>query len=102
MATGARAAALDATIVQLARLRRLLVLDDVADELGVRASELLERIEGLRAAGSLRGVFDDRGKFVVVNDDDLERLAAFVRQRGRVSLTELARHSNEIIVGLHS
>jgi hypothetical protein len=99
---GVRAAALDAAIVQLARLRRVLVLDDVAEDLGVRTSELLERVEGLRAAGSLRGVLDDRGKFVVVSDDDLDRLAAFVRQRGRVSLPELARHSNELVVGLSS
>jgi hypothetical protein len=99
---GVRAAALDAAIVQFARLRRVLVLDDVAEDLGVRTSELLERVEGLRAAGSLRGVLDDRGKFVVVSDDDLDRLAAFVRQRGRVSLSELARHSNELIVGLSS
>lgn len=99
---GVRAAALDAAIVQLARLRRVLVLDEVAEDLGVRTSELLERVEGLRAASSLRGVLDDRGKFVVVSDDDLDRLAAFVRQRGRVSLSELARHSNELVVGLAS
>jgi hypothetical protein len=45
----------------------------------------------------LLGVVDDRGKFIYISPDELEDVAKFVKQRGRVSIAELAESSNKLI-----
>lgn len=44
------------------------------------------------------GVIDDRGKFIYISQSELNAFASFIKKRGRVSLTELAEHSNSLIV----
>lgn len=46
---------------------------------------------------SAAGVIDDRGKFISITPEELESVAQFIRQRGRVSITELAQASNSLI-----
>lgn len=48
-------------------------------------------------SGDLTGVIDDRGKFIFISQEELKAVATFIRQRGRVSLTELASSSNSLI-----
>ena len=43
------------------------------------------------------GVIDDRGKFISITPEELNSVAHFMRQRGRVSITELAQASNSLI-----
>lgn len=43
------------------------------------------------------GVIDDRGKFISITPQELDSVAQFIRQRGRVSITELAQASNSLI-----
>ena len=45
----------------------------------------------------MTGVIDDRGKFIYISRDELEAVAKFIRQRGRVSIAELAESSNKLI-----
>ena len=45
----------------------------------------------------LAGVIDDRGKFISITPEELDSVARFIRQRGRVSITELAQASNSLI-----
>jgi hypothetical protein len=47
--------------------------------------------------GLLTGVMDDRGKFIYISHDELLKVKKFIEQRGRVSIGELARSSNELI-----
>lgn len=43
------------------------------------------------------GVIDDRGKFISITPEELNAVAQFIRQRGRVSITELAQASSSLI-----
>lgn len=45
----------------------------------------------------LAGVIDDRGKFIYIPMEELQAVAKFIRQRGRVSLAELVENSNSLI-----
>ena len=42
-------------------------------------------------------MIDDRGKFIYITMEELESVAKFIRQHGRVSITELAESSNRLI-----
>ncbi|XP_011691962.1 PREDICTED: DDRGK domain-containing protein 1 isoform X1 [Wasmannia auropunctata] len=79
------------------KMNKVLVLEDLAAHFGLKTASVVERIQELQANGNLTGVIDDRGKFIYISEDELEAVAKFVRQRGRVSITELAENSNNLI-----
>ncbi|CCW64008.1 unnamed protein product [Phytomonas sp. EM1] len=76
----------------------ILVLQDTSRQLQVSVEELVSVIEQLIREDRLFGVFDDRGKFVVMSERHFPMIAKFITQRGRVSVTELARECNRIIL----
>ena len=63
----------------------------------MKAQEAIDRVTQLQEDGLLTGVIDDRGKFIYISRDELEAVAKFIRQRGRVSIAELAESSNKLI-----
>lgn len=76
---------------------KVLILEDLAAHFGLKTASVVERIQELQANGNLTGVIDDRGKFIYISEDELQSVAKFVRQRGRISITELAENSNNLI-----
>lgn len=40
---------------------------------------------------------DDRGKFIYISMEELESVAKFIKQRGRVTISDLADSSNKLI-----
>ncbi|XP_041084073.1 DDRGK domain-containing protein 1-like isoform X3 [Polyodon spathula] len=59
--------------------------------------DAINRLQDLIADGTLTGVIDDRGKFIFITPEELSAVAQFIKQRGRVSITELAQASNSLI-----
>ena len=59
--------------------------------------DAINRVNDLMEEGRLTGVMDDRGKFIYITQEELEAVAKFIKQRGRVSITELAESSNLLI-----
>ena len=51
----------------------------------------------LQSEGRLTGVIDDRGKFICITALEYEAVARFIKQRGRVSISELADSMNQLI-----
>ena len=45
----------------------------------------------------MTGVIDDRGKFIYISPEELKSIAQFIKQRGRVSIAELASSSNSLV-----
>ncbi|KOB75001.1 hypothetical protein OBRU01_08224 [Operophtera brumata] len=71
------------------------LLKDFIDYIKTQAA--IDRITDLQSSGELTGVIDDRGKFIYISQKELEDVAKFIRQRGRVSITDLAESSNDLI-----
>ena len=63
----------------------------------MKTQDAIERVQQLQNDGQLTGVIDDRGKFIFISDEELNAVAKFIRQRGRVSISELAESSNKLI-----
>ncbi|XP_045689632.1 DDRGK domain-containing protein 1 [Phyllostomus hastatus] len=76
---------------------KVVLLEDLASQVGLRTQDAINRIQDLLAEGTLTGVIDDRGKFIYITPEELAAVANFIRQRGRVSITELAQASNSLI-----
>lgn len=83
--------------VDYIKRNKVVILEDLAQQFNLKTANVLERVQQMQADGILSGVIDDRGKFIYISQAELEAVAKFVRQRGRVSITELAEHSNSLI-----
>ena len=59
--------------------------------------DAVARVEDLQESGRLTGVLDDRGKFIHITPEEYAAVAKFVRQRGRVSIADLAASSNTLV-----
>ncbi|XP_055651642.1 DDRGK domain-containing protein 1 [Falco peregrinus] len=76
---------------------KVIQLEDLASHLGLRTQDAINRIQDLMADGTLTGVIDDRGKFIYITPDEMAAVAQYIKQRGRVSIAELAQASNSLI-----
>ncbi|XP_018788331.1 PREDICTED: DDRGK domain-containing protein 1 [Bactrocera latifrons] len=83
--------------IQYIKDNKVIVLEDLAMEFKLKTQQVIDRIQDLQANGTLTGVIDDRGKFIYVSQEELLEVAKFIRQRGRVSIAELAESSNNLI-----
>lgn len=76
---------------------KVVVLEDLASHFRLKTQNVIDRIQDLQNDGTLTGVIDDRGKYIYISQTELESVAKFVKQRGRVSITDLAESSNQLI-----
>ncbi|NWV42694.1 DDRGK protein, partial [Grantiella picta] len=76
---------------------KVIQLEDLASHLGLRTQDAINRIQDLMADGTLTGVIDDRGKFIYITAEEMAAVAQYIKQRGRVSIAELARASNSLV-----
>jgi len=77
--------------------KKVVLLEDLAVHFKIKTQDVIDRISSLQESGDLTGVVDDRGKFIYVSKEELENVAKFMRQQGRVSITDLAANSNKLI-----
>ncbi|KAM4709616.1 DDRGK domain-containing protein 1 [Discoglossus pictus] len=83
--------------INYVKTSKVVILEDLGARFGLRAQDAISRIQDLLADGSITGVIDDRGKFIYITPEELAAVAQFIRQRGRVSISELAQASNKLI-----
>lgn len=83
--------------IDFVKTNKVVVLEDLAAHFKLKTQAAIDRIVDLQKDNRLSGVIDDRGKFIYISEDELQAVAKFIRQRGRVSISELAEHSNSLI-----
>merc|ERR1711973_640068 len=76
---------------------KVVLLEDLAAHFKLKTQDCIDRVTKLSEEGRLSGVFDDRGKFIFISQQELESVAKFIKQRGRVSIADLAENSNKLI-----
>ncbi|EDV30208.1 uncharacterized protein Dana_GF23066 [Drosophila ananassae] len=86
-----------ADFIQYIKDNKVVVLEDLAVAFKLKTQQAIDRIQELQADGTITGVIDDRGKFIYVSEEELVAVAKFIKQRGRVSIADLAESSNNLI-----
>merc|ERR1712218_393896 len=76
---------------------KVVKLEDLAAHFKLKTQEAIDRVTTLLADGMITGVIDDRGKFIYISREELEAVAKYIKQQGRVSITDLAASSNKLI-----
>lgn len=85
------------TFVDYIQANKVVVLEDLATHFKLKTQAVIDRITELQADGTLTGVIDDQGKFIYISESELNEVCEFIKQRGRVSITELVESSNKLI-----
>ena len=75
----------------------MVLLEDLAAHFKMKTQDCIDRVTQLSDEGKLTGVLDDRGKFIYISEEELHSVAKFIKQRGRVSIADLAENSNKLI-----
>nr|SVE75557.1 EOG090X0N9E [Daphnia dolichocephala] len=83
--------------IEYVRETKIVLLEELAAHFQLKTQDAIDRLQKLVQDGSLTGVIDDRGKFIYISREEMESVAKFIRQRGRVSLSDLAESSNQLI-----
>ncbi|XP_017316242.1 DDRGK domain-containing protein 1 isoform X2 [Ictalurus punctatus] len=83
--------------IQYVKDSKVVLLEDLASHFEMRTQDAIARLQDLIAEGTITGVIDDRGKFIFITPEELDAVAQFIKQRGRVSITELVQASNMLI-----
>lgn len=76
---------------------KVVMLEDLAAHFKIKTQDAIDRVKTLQLEGRLTGVVDDRGKFICITAAEYEAVARFIKQRGRVSISELASSMNQLI-----
>ena len=77
--------------------QKVVLLEHLAAHFKMRTKDVVDRIQNLVSNESLIGIIDDRGKFISITHGELQSVAKFIRQRGRVAVDELVVNSNKLI-----
>ncbi|CAH3174180.1 unnamed protein product [Porites lobata] len=80
---------------------KVVLLEELACQFGLRTQDAIDRLQALQEMERITGVTDDRGKFIYISPEELQAVAKFIKQRGRVTISELAESSNTLI-NLHT
>nr|CAG4649892.1 EOG090X0N9E [Scapholeberis mucronata]SVE94044.1 EOG090X0N9E [Scapholeberis mucronata] len=83
--------------VEYVKETKIVFLEELAAQFQLKTQDAIDRLHKLVEEDVLTGVIDDRGKFIYISHEEMEAVGKFIRQRGRVSLADLAENSNQLI-----
>lgn len=85
------------SMVEYIKKRKMVPLEDIAAQFGIRTSEVIEKVRDLESSKRITGIMDDRGKYIYISDEEMRSVASFIRKKGRIGISDLARESATLI-----
>lgn len=79
------------------KLRKTVSIEDIAMRFDLSNKACVERIHSLVDSGMLKGVIDDRGKFLFIEDSEVEGLLKCIRKRGHFTRGDMIDAFSDII-----
>ncbi|KAL9652668.1 hypothetical protein ABK040_003971 [Willaertia magna] len=76
---------------------KVVILEDLASVFKIKTEQVIKRIRSLEEEGLITGLLDDRGKFIYITEEEMEKVKQYILNEGRVTLTELRVACNQMI-----
>ncbi|KAG3248178.1 hypothetical protein PI124_g7156 [Phytophthora idaei] len=83
--------------VDYVKSHKVVLLEDLASEFNLATQEAIDRVESLQKSNRLTGIVDDRGKFIYITEEEMDKVAKFIQRRGRLGFSELSKECNKLI-----
>lgn len=84
-------------IVEYLKTRKMVPLEDVAAEFEMKTADVIEKIQFLEKEKRITGIMDDRGKYIYLSDAEMKAVAEYIKEKGRIAISELAKESSVLI-----
>ena len=79
------------------KLRKVVEIEDLAINFRLGNKETLERIKDLEKTKLLSGVLDDRGKYIYLNQEELEKIEKLLYTKGRLTRGDMREEFSKIV-----
>jgi hypothetical protein len=76
---------------------KVIILEDLASEFGLTTQDTIDRVNRLQENGRITGIVDDRGKFIYISEEEMEKVAKYIQRKGRLTIHELSKECNQLI-----
>ena len=76
---------------------KMVDLEELASKFSLKTTDCIDRIRKLMEDDTLTGIIDDRGKFIYITKEEMEAVAQYINQKGRVSKSELSKNSGKLV-----
>lgn len=76
---------------------KMVDLEELASKFSMKTTDCIDRIRKLMEDDTLTGIIDDRGKFIYITTEEMEAVAQYINQKGRVSKAELSKNSGKFV-----
>ncbi|CAF1173385.1 unnamed protein product [Didymodactylos carnosus] len=83
--------------VEYVKSAKVVYLDELASQFKLRTHDVIDRLKYLQDISVINGLFDDRGKYIYLTREEMNNVTRAIRQRGRISFSDLSKISNELI-----
>ena len=77
--------------------QKVVFFEDLAGHFQMTTKEVLDKISELEAEHLLNGVVDDRGKYICITEQEMDKCKKFIMEKGRISKAELLVEWSRII-----
>lgn len=84
-----RAEAFNRQLLGVLKGAKLSLLEDLSHKFKVSTKEMVERIRQLEGEGAVSGIFDERGKYLVIEAGEWEAIKRYISARGRVKKSDI-------------
>ena len=84
-------------MVEYIKKRKMVPLEDIAAQFSIRTSDVIEKVRELESSKRITGIMDDRGKYIYISDEEMRNVADFIRKKGRIGISDLAKESATLI-----
>ncbi|KAF1320495.1 hypothetical protein FI667_g12362, partial [Globisporangium splendens] len=83
--------------VDYIKSHKVVLLEDLAAEFNMATQDAIQRVEALQEANRITGIIDDRGKFIYITDEEMDKVVKYIQRKGRMALSELSKECNKLI-----
>ncbi|KAG7397233.1 DDRGK domain-containing protein 1 [Phytophthora boehmeriae] len=77
--------------------QKVVLLEDLAAEFNLTTQDAIDRVGALQESNRITGIVDDRGKFIYITEEEMDKVAKFIQRRGRLGFAELSKECNKLI-----
>ena len=84
-------------IIDFIELRKVVMLEDVAAEFKMLTKDVVTKIQQLEQSNRLKGITDDRGKYIHITKEEFEAVAEYMNGKGRINRSDLFQEANKLV-----
>ena len=72
-------------------------IEDLCVEFDMNTKEAVEMIRSLEQDGKIKGIIDERGKYILITEEELQSIVKTMREKGRISKQTLVKEANRLV-----